>query len=161
MAELETKEPVTFPEMRKEENDEYLVKDMGDYIEKKVSNDLFIRIKNTPRLNARKKGSAEINIIAKEGDKTFNDTIHLKSSMSITAFKLLEEAELMKDDELDFEAMSGLLEIFPKFILKIAQKASFELSESEFDSMDDLIKIGIFEVLFVHYEKNGELISKK
>lgn len=137
------------------------VKDKGNFLEKKVNDTTYIRLFKTPRKSARKKGYIKLIIEVNEDGEIFKDTLYLKSGLTFSAFKLLEQAKVLQGETLEFNQIAEIIDIFPEFMLKITKKADFDIALNEFEEFDDMVKIGIFEILFVHYEKVGEVITKK
>ena len=139
----------------------YPVEDTGKYISKKINNTTIIKLFTEKRTSARKKSNMKMEIIVDDDEEKFIDSLFLKSSLTFSAFKLLEQAKILENDSLEIGQIAEIIDIFPEFMLKITKKANFDVNEEEFDDFDDMIKIGIFEVLFKHYEKMEEVISKK
>lgn len=152
------------PEIEVVQKNEFVEKD--GYSEKRIDSSTVIRLYDVKRTSARKRGAARIEIIATEGEMTFTDIMTLKSTISVPAYQILDEAGGIMDGgekgtEVEINDIAKLLDVFPKFLGKVLLTASFPKTEEEYDSFDDMVKISIMEALFRKYSDVGDNIAKK
>lgn len=150
------------PEVEEIENKNAII-DHDSFWEKRVDDELVLKLFKAKRKNARTKGNARLEIVAIDGDEIYTDFMTIKSTISISAYNILESsgAKLGSDGDVSLAEIAEIIDVFADFMLKIVRTASFSKSREEFDSFDDILKISVFELMFQQYGTVREEISKK